>query len=1171
MKYKNVIFDVGGVLLSYRWLEVVMETVADREEAEAFAKRLYDDPLWLEFDIELRPFDDVMEDYVRKYPKDEEHIRYVLGHLERMPVSRERVWKKVHELKKAGYRIYLLSNYSSRMFHVHTDGLPFFDDLDGHIISYEVHRLKPEKEIYEALFEKYSLNPEECIFFDDRQENVDSGRKFGMEGRVIYTEETLLGYLDRLLAPDHISNPFHDTSKPRTERIDWLLSHMTIEEKIILYSHPEQGAGRFGVEGFVIGGEAAHGIEARNDQNGIGEKDITTSFPNPIGMSSSWDKDLIYEAGRITGTEARAVFRRHRKTGLARWAPTIDLERDPRWGRNEEGYGEDPLLVAENAGAFIKGLQGEDPDYIRCGAALKHYYANNSEKDRFFSNSSIGLRDKYDYYFVPFRKALEKAGALGVMTAYNRINGIPGMTDPEIKSLLKEKYGLQYAVTDGFAMVRLMDFHHEYGTIAECLAESVKAGVDCMNDKPEEVEKALRDALELSLISEKELDNVLRNILMTGMRLGIYDREGCCPYDKIGADETDTEEARDICKKISEESIVLLENKDHALPLNKENEKDVLLAGPLADKWLSDWYGSIPPFAHTVCEGISSLTGKKAETVRGLDKYRIIIGDRSWHIEEDGSVGLSDLSVGDLFYVENWGESYYTIQSVSTGKYVQSAFYGEDDDNRGRLAADREDVFDWFTTCRFFIDGDIHEGEHIVRDRFLKPLTVTGDGKIKADSVRSAVKVQFEKVLDGIEEAMAAAKEHDTVILVLGCNPLIPAREDYDRTSLALPDTQQRLLDAFMGSEKKVIAVLLSNYPYTLNGAEKKIDALLLSATGSEYMGDAVAAVLFGEASPAGRIVQGWPSSDRMLPVMDDYRIAGFRSYRYVSKNWLYPFGYGLTYEEIVYSDLQIEDIKAEGITVCLLIENRGQSESDEVVQIYAKAESDHEKFSGNGYGRRLIGYERIKGIKPGECRRIQFFVEKEELQVYDIVKRDYVLYGGYYHIYAGRHAFDEAVSSDVHIKGEDFARRDLSDLIPVYACDDYENAEFTAGSFGMTAVSVKKGQNTEGREAKLVFSGSIMHDTAEKACILLKSEAEGRIELIWNEKTIASWQGNTSSFERALTVYELPTEHTIVDDRWTAKWQEIECTLEKTDLAAEGTLKLMISGDAKVLSIKIR
>lgn len=202
MRYKNIIFDVGGVLLSYRWLEIIMETIPVREEAEHFAKLFYEDPLWIKFDIELRPFDDVVEDYVRKYPEFEKNIRYVLGHLERMPISRERVWEKVHEVKKKGFMLYILSNYSSRMFNIHTKGLPFLEDIDGHIISYETHHLKPDKEIYEDLFLRYNLNPSECLFFDDRQENIDAGIKLGMDGRVINSEEDLLVYLDRLICED---------------------------------------------------------------------------------------------------------------------------------------------------------------------------------------------------------------------------------------------------------------------------------------------------------------------------------------------------------------------------------------------------------------------------------------------------------------------------------------------------------------------------------------------------------------------------------------------------------------------------------------------------------------------------------------------------------------------------------------------------------------------------------------------------------------------------------------------------------------------------------------------------------------------------------------------------------------------------------------------------------
>ncbi|MBR1523635.1 MAG: HAD-IA family hydrolase, partial [Lachnospiraceae bacterium] len=709
MRYKNIIFDIGGVLLSYRWMGLIMETIPDEEEAKAFSKRLFHDPLWLEFDIGLRPFDDIIEDYVKKYPADEEHIRYMLGHLERMPLPRPRVWDKMRELKEAGYKLYLLSNYSHRMFHTHTDGLPFFDYIDGGIISYEVHQLKPHREIYESLFSRYDLDPAECIFFDDRQDNVDGGRKCGMDGRVIYSEEVLLGYIDRLLAPDGISNRFHDPAVSRKDRINWLLSEMSLEEKIILYSHPEKGVGRLGVEGFVLGGEAAHGVEARNEQNGIYDPDVTTSFPNPIGMSSSWDPELIHEAGSVVGTEARAGWKRHRKTGLSRWAPTVDPERDPRWGRNEEGYGEDPLLTSVNAVSYIRGMQGDDPEYIKCGATLKHFYANNREVDRFFTNSSIGLRDKYEYYMPPFFAALDEGRALGVMTSYNKINGVPGMTNPEVKDLLKDKHGLIHAVCDGFAMVRLKDFHHEYGTLAECMTDSIKAGVDSMSDKPEDVEKAVRDALKLGVLSESGLDGALFNILMAGMKLGIYDPEGVCPYDSISGTDLDIKEAREICRRLSEESLVLLENKGDILPLDIKKGDNIALAGPLADEWLKDWYAGNPPFCHTVKEGLDLLLGKDIPVSMGLDTYKIVDGDKAWHIDDDSFLSMSSVDEGSLFYIEDWGESYHTIRSVAAGKYVQALFYDVEDDEKEVLKADKDDVFDWFVTCRFSI-SDLGNG-----------------------------------------------------------------------------------------------------------------------------------------------------------------------------------------------------------------------------------------------------------------------------------------------------------------------------------------------------------------------------------------------------------------------------------------------------------------------------
>lgn len=1166
MKYKNIIFDIGGVLFSYRWFDIIMETVTDEEEARAFGRRIFQDPLWLEFDIGIRPFDDVVEDYVAKYPSDEEHIRYIFGHLERMPVPRPQIWEKMRRLKEKGYNIYLLSNYSERMLRKHTEGQPVFDSVDGGIISYKVHQLKPHKEIYESLLSEYDLDPAECLFFDDRQDNVDGGRKCGIDGRVIYSEEVLSGYLDRLLSDDGISNIFHDPGIPREERINRLLSEMTLEEKITLYSHPERGVGRLGVEGFVLGGEAAHGVEARNEQNGINTPDKTTSFPNPIGMSSSWDTGLIYKAGSVVGDEARACWKRHRKTGLSRWAPTVDPERDPRWGRNEEGYGEDPLLTSVNAVSYIRGMQGNDPEYIKCGATLKHFYANNREADRFFSNSSVGMRDKFEYYLPPFLAGIDEGKALGVMTAYNKINGVPGMTNPEVGKLLKGKHGLTHAVSDGFAMAKLKDFHREYGTLAECMAESVRAGVDSMSDKQEDVEKAVRDALELSFLSEAELDGALRNILMAEMKLGIYDPEGTCPYDGISAGDIDTGEAREICRRLSEEALVLLENKAAALPLDLKDAGNIALVGPLADEWYKDWYGGNPPFCHTVSDGLKALLNMDFPVTKGIDEYRIVSGDKAWHLEPDGKVTLASRAEGDTFYIEDWGEGYHTIRSTKTGKYVQILFYVASEDDKEILCADREDTLDWFVTCRFSI-SDAGNGNVRIKDRFNQPVSVTAEGRLKADDRLPEMQFSLEKTTDGTEEAIKAVSGKDCVILVLGCNPMVPAREDFDRTSLALPPGQQKLLEAMAGSGKKIITVLISNYPYIFNGMEKRTDALLLSASGSEYMGDAVAAALFGRTAPAGRLTQTWPVSCEVLPDITDYQIRGKRTYRYLTDGILYPFGYGLTYSEISYTGMTAgesgDGLKTE---VTVNIRNNGPYVTDEVVQIYTTADFSDDKFGDYGYGRRLIGFTRVHDIKPGEEREIKLAIDKSRFQVFDVVLNDYMIYGGRYHIYAGRDALNEIVSCDITLKGQDFEARELSDLNPVYACDFYENIEFTKGHFGMTAASVRE----EGRTASLIFTKNHMPEKAKKVMLLLKSGTNGRVEIYWNENRIAGWEGNTVSPEKKLPLYELPSENTILPEGGPAAWSETECLIHDLNGASlTGKTEIRLFGDVKLLSMK--
>ena len=229
------------------------------------------------------------------------------------------------------------------------------------------------------------------------------------------------------MAAEQEYTPFRDSSLPVDARIDWLLSELTMSEKLAMISSGSADAPRLGFRRMAAGGEAAHGVEARNDQNDLGQAEPTTSFPQPIGMSASWDPEMLRKAGEVTGTEARVLYHRHPDRGLLRWAPTVDMCRDPRWGRNEEGYGEDPVLTGKMASAYIRGMQGEHPRYLRCAATLKHFYANNVEEGRGWKNSTVDPRNRYEYYFEPFRRCIQDGHAEGIMTAYNRINGRVGV------------------------------------------------------------------------------------------------------------------------------------------------------------------------------------------------------------------------------------------------------------------------------------------------------------------------------------------------------------------------------------------------------------------------------------------------------------------------------------------------------------------------------------------------------------------------------------------------------------------------------------------------------------------------------------------------------------------------------------------------------------------------
>ncbi|MBP5281318.1 MAG: beta-glucosidase, partial [Lachnospiraceae bacterium] len=427
--------------------------------------------------------------------------------------------------------------------------------------------------------------------------------------------------------------PLWDETLSIEEKLDWLVGELTLDEKLHMLSSGSRGVERLGIPDCYLGGEAAHGVEARNDQNGIGTPDITTSFPQPIGMSSSWDCEAIRAAGEIVGKEARTVYERHPRGGISRWAPTVDLLRDPRWGRNEEAYGEDPVQVGAMAAAYVRGIQGEDPEHLTCASTLKHFYANNTEIGRGWKNASLSPRNKYEYYLEPFRRCIEDGKVEGVMTAYNRINGVVGLFNEEVKYLLKEEFGLGHAVSDGGAMELSASFCHATAMDAETVARSIKAGVDALSGWPDAVYAGALEACELGLLTEEDVDQAIKNVYRTKIKLGLFD-------DKRREESVElcSPQAHKVCKDLSDRSLVLLKN-DGILPLGEDALKNGVLIGPVGDKWYMDWYGGAAP------EHVSILDGLKDHEIPyrdGCDRIVLKYGEKYLASDAEGNYRLSD-------------------------------------------------------------------------------------------------------------------------------------------------------------------------------------------------------------------------------------------------------------------------------------------------------------------------------------------------------------------------------------------------------------------------------------------------------------------------------------------------------------------------------------------------
>ncbi|MEA1886380.1 MAG: glycoside hydrolase family 3 C-terminal domain-containing protein [Bacteroidota bacterium] len=692
-------------------------------------------------------------------------------------------------------------------------------------------------------------------------------------------------------------NSFRNTDLPDEERLDNLISLMSLDEKINHLSSRLPGIPRLGVEGtrFV---EGLHGLALSGPANwavrGEGEAP-TTTFPQAYGLAQMWNPELHQKLAAWEAYETRYLTQNedYKSAGLIVLAPNADLGRDIRWGRTEECYGEDAYLASVLVTAFVKGLQGDNPKYWKTASLMKHFLANSNENNRFINSSNFDERLFREYYSYPFYKGVTEGGSRAFMAAYNKYNGIPCTVHPMLEDIAVDEWGQDGIIcTDGGAFTHLVNSHKYYDDFPEAAAACIKAGITVFLDN---YKSALREALNKDLVTEEEIDEAVRGNLRVMLRLGLLDKNPENPYDSIGIKENvkpwTKQEAKDLAREATVKSIVLLKN-DGLLPINKDEIQSVAVIGPSADLVVSDWYSGTPPYRVSVLDGIRNAVGKNIEL---------------------------------------------------------------------RFAASN-----------------------------------------KADS------------------AVVAAGESDVAIVCIGNHPLSyglgwgqnyvysDGREEVDRQAISLE--QEDLVKLVKDANPNTVLVLVSSFPYAINWSKENVPAILHVTQSSQELGNGVADVLFGEVSPAGRLVQTWSASiDHLLPILD-YNIRYGRTYMYDNHEPLFPFGHGLSYTSFEYSDLILEKgtIKdGDVVNVSLTVKNTGSVNSDEVVQLYVSFPDSKVKRPIKA----LKGFKRMH-IPAGESMKITIPLKADELRYWDEDKHAFVLEKGRINLMIG------ASSADIRLTG---------------------------------------------------------------------------------------------------------------------------------------------------------
>ncbi len=824
------------------------------------------------------------------------------------------------------------------------------------------------------------------------------------------------------------STPWLNEALSFEARAKLLVGRMTLAEKVQQMKDVAPAIPRLGVPAYNWWNEALHGV-ARSG--------LATVFPQAIGIAATWDDALMFRLATVISDEARAKYQeylRHdshgRYQGLTFWSPNINIFRDPRWGRGQETYGEDPFLTARLAVPFIRGLQGNDPKYFKTVATAKHYAVHSGpESSRHTFDAQVSERDLRETYLPHFEAAIREGRAYSVMCAYNRVDGFAACgSDPLLKNILRGEWKFPgYIVSDCGAIDDIYLRHKVAPTAAAASALAVKSGtdLDCGRVYP-----SLAEAVPQGLITEAEVDVSLTRLFLARFRLGMFDNPAHVKWTSTPFSTLDEASHKALARTVARESMVLLKNAG-VLPL-RSDLGTIAVIGPNANeaRMLLGNYNGEPSDPVTPLRGIREAVSKNTRVLyaRGSD-----LTDGFPVLDNDGKGMLTTPDGKPGVRMEIFTNRQLSGAPIETR--VDSTINSQWNDGapRSELNPDNFGVR-WTTTLRVKESGAYRIGligtmkYRLLVDDSLRARSVypsRGDEYPDPRLQQSApielkAGVAYKVVVEGEEsdgdaqlqmfmsqpaaqlesDAVRVAQQADAVVMFLGLTARLEGEEmpitlpgfaGGDRTTLDLPDAQQRLMEKIVATGKPVVLVLMSGSAMAINWAQDKVPAILAAWYPGQAGGTAIADVLFGAYNPAGRLPVTFYKSVNDLPAFDDYRMTG-RTYRFFNGTPLYPFGYGLSYTTFAYSGLTVDRARyraSDTARVSITVTNTGSRAGEEVAQLYAR----HTNSAIPRSNRDLRGFQRIM-LKPGTSTRVTFKVPVASLRYWDSASHTWKLEG---------------------------------------------------------------------------------------------------------------------------------------------------------------------------------